>query len=73
MPDKRRELSAIWYTQDAELLPEVYILYIDEQRRFRAVKDVLLNQLWRWALKNNRVERAFLLKNLVSLCECLAS
>lgn len=73
MPHKYRQLSAIWYDQEAELLPTVYILFVDEQRSFRAVKDVLLNQVWRWALQNNRRERGWLLKRLVSVCENLAS
>jgi hypothetical protein len=73
LPVQRREVSAIWWEYEPDLLPKVYILYIDEQRRFRAIKDVLLNKLWELALKNNRKERALLLKKLVSLCEFLAS
>ncbi len=75
IPDRYRQLCEVWYDQLSQPweLQVAYVLFVDEQRRFRAEKDVLLGWVWRRALANNRAERAWLLRRLVSICENLAS
>jgi hypothetical protein len=68
IPLNRRDLCEFWTGNN-----DPYLLMVNTTRRFTAEKDVLLNALWRLALRWNRPERVFLLRKVVSLCEFLAS
>lgn len=77
IPNRKRVLSHIWYDfQDVQNWDDarVYILYVNENRRFRAVKDILLNKLWQISIRHlDRADRAKFLKRIVSITENLAS
>lgn len=69
IPDKHRTLSMLLF-EDWRVC---YILFVDEQRRFRAVKDVLVNQLFKWAEKANNEGKTLRRSKILSLAESLAS
>lgn len=69
IPNKNRELAMLLF-EDWTIC---YILYVDEQRRFRAIKDVLVNKLFKMAEKADNEGKTAKRAKLLSLTEFLAS